>query len=71
MNANQRRIDGHVVTSFTDDRNYEQRQINYALSGHPEQNKLTLKISGDTHATRILLVTPDQVRKIREILGEN
>jgi hypothetical protein len=48
---------------------YKRKEIDEALSGHPEEQNLRLKIMGASVSTKWLSVTPRQVRAIRELLG--
>jgi hypothetical protein len=48
---------------------YERREIDRALRGQPEGELLRLKIMGEQGESRWLLVTPQQVRAIRELIA--
>lgn len=45
-------------------------EIGRALKDHPERHLLSLRITGDEGATKLLSVTPAQVRAIRSLLAE-
>lgn len=48
---------------------YKRKEINQALFNHPEHHALTVKVVGDTGASKYLNATPAQVRVLREVLG--
>ncbi len=51
------------------DETYTRREIQRALSGHPENHPLSLQIVGDEGKTRWLNVSAKQVRAIRELIS--
>jgi hypothetical protein len=50
---------------------YVRREIQRALSGHPAEDPLTLKIDGAEAGTRWLNVSTKQVRAIRELIASD